>query len=401
MFTGGESEFLVVDSFPRLARLPPYVLSVVNAKKIELRRKGADVIDLGMGNPNIPAPSSVVEKLQKASEDPRNHRYSISQGIRKLREEIAKRYKKIWDVELDPESEVIVVNGTKEGFFQLMLAILGNGDNVLVPEPAYPAHLYAPIIAGADVRTFPMNGDFFDSVERVLKTTYPKPKVIVLSFPNNPTTKCVDKEFFRKVVDFALSEGIWVVHDFAYAEITFDGYKAPSIFEVPEAKKIAVEFYSMSKGFSMAGFRVGFALGSPQLISALAKIKSWMDYGIFQPIQISAIIAMRKEPDYPKKVSEIYRSRRDVVVSWLEKMGWEFEKPKGSMFVWAKIPDKFRKLGSAKFAELLIEKAHVALAPGVGFGQAGEGYVRIALVENEHRIRQAMRNIKRFMAEEN
>jgi alanine-synthesizing transaminase len=391
-----ESEFIVFENFPRLKRLPAYILSAINQKKQELRKKGVDVIDLGMGNPNIPAPPQVVNKIKEAVEDPRNHRYSITYGLPKLREEIAKRYKNVWNVELDPESEVVSVNGTKMGFFQLMFAILSQGDTVLVPEPAYPAHLYAPIIAGADVRTFPMNGDFFGNLEKVLKTTYPKPKAIVISFPNNPTTKCVDLEFFRKIVDFAISEGIWLIHDFAYADIVFDGYEAPSILQIKEAKKIAIEFYSMSKGFCMAGFRIGFALGNPTLISALSKIKSWMEYGVFQPIQISAIIAMREAADYPKKVAQIYQKRRDAVVSWLKKIGWEIEAPQGSMFVWAKIPQDFQKLGSIKFSELLLEKAEVAVAPGVAFGQSGEGYIRIALVENENRIKQAMRNIRRF-----
>ncbi len=392
-----EVDFL--DFFPRLRRLPPYVLSVVNAKKQELRRKGADVIDLGMGNPNIPAPEPVVRKLKETAEDPRNHRYSISQGLPRLREEIARRYKKLWGVELSHDEEVAVVNGTKMGFFQLMLAILSQGDTILVPEPAYPIHLYAPIIAGADVRTFSMiNGfGFFENLERVLRTTYPKPKAIVVSFPNNPTSKCVDLEFFRKLVDFAISERIWIIHDFAYADIVFEGYKAPSILQVEDAKKVAVEFYSMSKGFSMAGFRVGFMVGNRFLVSALQKIKSWMDYGIFQPIQIASIIALRECEDYPEKVAKIYESRMKVAVDLLSKMGFEFQKPQGSMFIWIKVPEEFKKLGSAKFSEMLLEKAFVATSPGTGFGQSGEGYIRIALVENEKRIRQAMREIRKLI----
>ncbi len=392
----------ILEAFPRLKRLPPYMLSAINQKKQELRRYGADVIDLGMGNPNIPAPPEVIRKLKEAADDPKNHRYSVSQGIPKLKEEIAKRYRKIWGVELDPESEVIVVSGAKMGFFQLMLSILSNGDTVLVPEPAYPVHLYAPIIAGADVRTFPMkNGEtFFNNLEKVMRTTYPKPKALVISFPNNPTTECADIAFFEKIVDFAISEKMWVIHDFAYADIVFDGYKAPSILQVKGAKEVAIEFYSMSKGFSMAGFRLGFALGSRVLISALAKIKSWMEYGTFQPIQIAGIIAMREAEDYPKKVAEIYKSRRDTVSEWLKKIGWDFEKPKGSMFIWAKIPEKFQKIGSLKFTELVLERALVALAPGAAFGESGEGYVRIALVENEQRIKQAMRNLRKFMQTE-
>lgn len=393
-----ENEFFVFDSFPRLKRLPPYVLAVINQKKQEMRKKGFDVIDLGMGNPNVPAPDEVVRKVKEAVDDPKNHRYSVVQGLKKLREEIAKRYKLVWGVEFDPDDEVLVVNGTKMGFFQLMLAILSNGDTVIVPEPAYPLHLYAPIIAGADVRTFSMlNGPFFEGLQKVVRTTYPKPKAIILSFPNNPTSRCVDLDFFKKIVDFCLAEGIWLIHDFAYADIVFDGYRAHSIFEVKDAKKIAVEFYSMSKGFSMAGFRVGFAVGNPVLISALYKIKSWMEYGVFQPVQISAIIALREAGDYPKKVAEIYQKRRDVVSSYLKKLGWDFEFPRGSMFIWAKIPEKFSGMGSMKFSEFLLEKAEVAVAPGIAFGQSGEGYVRLALVENDQRIRQAMKNIKRLM----
>lgn len=394
-----DPEALIIEDFTRLRRLPPYILSVINTKKMEIRRRGEDVIDLGMGNPNIPAPDEVVNKLQEVVSDPKSHRYSAAGGIFRLKEEIAKRYSKIWNVSLDPETEVAIVSGTKMGFFQLTFAMVSNGDNVIVPEPAYPVHLYAPIIAGADVRTFSMfNGlDFFENLQKIIKTTYPKPKFIVVSFPNNPTTKCVDIGFFEKLVDFAISERIWIVHDFAYADIVFDGYKAPSILQVKDAKKVAVEFYSMSKGFCMAGFRIGFAVGNKTLVGILHKIKSWMEYGLFTPVQVAAIVALRDFPDYPEKVAKIYESRRNTVVEWLRKMGWEVEKPQGSMFVWAKIPEDFRKSGSEKFASWLLEKSYVATAPGIAFGQSGEGFIRIALVENEQRIKQAVRNIRKAM----
>lgn len=394
-----DPEFLVED-FARLRRLPPYVLSVINAKKQELRRKGEDVIDLGMGNPNIPAPDKVIKKFQEVITDPKSHRYSSSAGLPKLKEEIAKRYERIWGVSVDPEKEVAVVAGTKMGFFQLVLAMVSNGDNVVVPEPAYPVHLYAPIIAGADVRTFSMfNGlDFFENLEKLVRSTYPKPKLIIVSFPNNPTTKCVDVGFFEKLVDFALSEKIWIIHDFAYADIVFDGYRAPSILQVKDAKKVAVEFYSMSKGFCMAGFRIGFAVGNELLVGILNKIKSWMEYGIFLPVQVSALIALRDCSDYPEKVAKIYESRRNIIVDWLKKMGWEVEIPKASMFVWVKIPPDFRKYGSEKFASFLLEKSLVATAPGSAFGASGEGYIRMALVENEHRIKQALRNIRKALS---
>ena len=388
-----EDEFF---EFPRIKRLPSYVLKEVNDRKTELRKKGLDVIDLGMGNPNIPAPEPVVKKVAEAVWNPKNHRYSISHGLAKLREEIAKRYKKIWGVELDPEDEVVVVNGTKEGIFQLLFAICDtSGSVVITPEPAYPVHLYAPLLVGADVITVPLlNGDLLDSISKAVKKLYPRPKALILSFPNNPTTKCVDLEFFRKVVEFAREEKIIVIHDFAYAEITFDGYKAPSILQVEGAKNVCVELYSMSKGFSMAGFRVGFALGNRRVLEALRKVKSWMDYGIFQPIQIASIIALRECSDYPEKVAQIYKSRRDVLCSWLDRLGWEYEKPKGSMFIWAKVPVK---MSSVEFSKILLEKALVAVSPGRGFGSSGEGYLRFALVENEHRIKQAMRNIKKLM----
>lgn len=394
-----DPENLIIEDFARLRRLPPYVLGVINAKKQEIRRRGDDVIDLGMGNPNIPAPPEAVKKLQEVSLDPKSHRYSAAGGLLKLKEEIARRYNRIWNVSVDPETEVAVVSGTKMGFFQLTLAMVSNGDNVIVPEPAYPVHLYVPIIAGADVRTFSMfNGlDFFENLQKILKTTYPKPKFIVTSFPNNPTTRCVDISFFEKLVDFAISERIWVVHDFAYADVVFDGYRAPSILQVKDARKVAVEFYSMSKGFCMAGFRIGFAVGNKTLIGVLNRMKSWMEYGIFTPVQVAAIVALRDSPDYPQKVAKIYESRRNVALEWFGKIGWEVEKPQGSMFLWVRIPEEFRELGSEKFANLLLEKSLVATAPGIAFGQSGEGYLRVALVENEQRIKQAIRNIKRAL----
>lgn len=384
--------------FQRIARLPTYIFAEINERKNALRRIGEDIVDLGMGNPNIPPHKLVIKKMKEALDNEKNYRYSLSKGIPKLREEICKRYKAKYNVDLDPEEESVVVMGTKEGMFQLVLSMIVPGDIVIAPDPTYPIHIYAPIIAGGEVRTAKlMNTDFFDELTRSVKAAYPKPKLLILSFPHNPTTKCVEIEFFRKVVGFAKEFNIKVLHDFAYADITFDGYKAPSIFEVKEAKEVAVEFYSMSKGFSMPGIRIGFALGNSKLIWALSKIKSYMDYGMFQPVQISSIIALRDVSDYPENVAYIYKKRRDVLCDGLEKLNWEVERPKGSMFVWAKIPENFRKMGSLEFSKAMLEMGKVATAPGIGFGPSGDGYIRFALVENEHRIRQAISGIRKTM----
>lgn len=381
--------------FPRLKRLPEYIFAEINSAKARLRKAGEDIVDLGMGNPDVPAPPSVVEKVRETIINPKNHRYSMSKGLPKLREAICKRYKDIYGVELDPENESVTVLGTKEGIFQLVLSMATPGDVILIPSPTYPLHLYSGVIAGAHVKTIPLlDGNFLEDLKVAYRSTWPRPKALIISFPHNPTTMCVDKDFLEELVNFAHKTGIKIIHDFAYADITFDGYKAPSILEIDGAKEIAVEFYSMSKSFSMAGFRVGFALGNEEMIWAISKIKSYMDYGMFQPIQIASIIALRDEVDHPKHVAEVYRRRRDVLCEGLKRLGWDITPPKGTMFVWAKIPFK---VDSMKFAKILLEAGKVAVSPGVGFGQGGEGYIRFALVENEHRIRQAIQGIKKVM----
>ncbi len=386
-------------NFSRLERLPPYILSVIRNMMVEARRRGEDIIDLGMGNPDIPTPPPVVEKLVEASRNPRNHRYSVSRGIAKLREEICKWYKKRFNIDLDPEKEAIVTIGAKEGIAHLVLATIDHGDIVFVTNPAYPIHIYSAVIAGGDVRTIPMvdEEEFFERLTSSVKLTWPKPKMLIINFPNNPTTKVVDLNFFRRVVEFAKEHNIMVIHDFAYADITFDGYKAPSFLQAEGAKDIGVEVYSMSKSFSMAGWRVGFVLGNSKMIEALAKIKSYFDYGMFQPIQIAAIIALRMSYSVVQGIASVYKKRRDILVGGLNKMGWEVEKPLATMFVWAKIPGDFRRIGSLEFCKLLLKEGKVAVAPGIGFGEYGEGFVRFALVENEHRIRQALKGIKKVL----
>ncbi len=385
--------------FNRLRRLPPYVFGIIRNMMIEARRKGEDIVDLGMGNPDIPTPGPIVDKLIEAAENPRNHRYSLSRGISRLREEICRWYRKRYGVELDPESEAIVTIGAKEGISHLVLATVDQGDLVLVTNPAYPIHIYAAIIAGGDVRSIPIldEEDFFEKLEHTVRLTWPKPKMIILNFPNNPTTKVVDLDFFQRIVDFAKENGMMVVHDFAYADITFDGYKAPSFLQAKGAKEVGVEVYSMSKSFSMAGWRVGFVLGNRKMIEALAKVKSYFDYGVFQPIQIASIIALRLDYSVVQGIAETYRRRRDVLVRGLLSLGWDVELPKATMFVWARIPGEFRSMGSLEFSKLLLEEGKVTVSPGVGFGEYGEGYVRFALVENEIRIKQALRGIKRVM----
>jgi len=367
--------------------------------KLEARKRGEDIVDLGMGNPDLPTPKHIVDKLIEAAQNPRNHRYSASRGIYKLRLEIANWYRRRYDVEIDPESEAIVTIGSKEGLSHLILAMIERGDIALVPNPAYPIHTYAVVIAGGDVRSVPLSEDedeFLERLEDAVRLSWPRPKLLILNFPHNPTTQVVSLEFFKKVVQFAKENHLWIIHDLAYADLVFDGYKAPSILQVPEAKEVAVEFYTLSKGYSMAGWRVGFAVGNREMIHALARLKSYFDYGMFQPVQIAAIIALRSDDSCVEEIREIYRQRRDVLVEGLNKMGWQVKKPKATMFVWAEIPEPFKKMGSLEFSKLLLTEAKVAVSPGVGFGEYGEGYVRFALVENEHRIKQAIRCIRRL-----
>ncbi len=388
-----------MEEFPRIKRLPPYVFAQVDALKLEARRRGEDIIDLGMGNPDIPTPRHIVEKLIEAAQNPRNHRYSASRGIYKLRVAITEWYGRKYDVDLDPETEAIATIGSKDGIAHLALAVLGPGDVVLVPTPTYPIHSYCVVIAGGDLRSVPLldeEEDFFERLQAAVRLTWPKPKMIILNFPHNPTTTVVDLSFFEKVVDFAKEHDILILHDLAYADLTFDGYKAPSILQVPGAKEVAVEFYTLSKSYSMPGWRVGFAVGNSRMIHALARLKSYFDYGMFQPIQIAAIIALRSDDSVVKGIVETYRSRRDVLVRGLKQVGWEVKKPKATMFVWARIPEPYREMGSLEFSKLLLREAKVAVSPGIGFGEGGEGYVRFALVENEHRIRQAIRGIRRM-----
>ena len=384
-----------------MMRLPPYIFGIVNQLKMEARRRGEDIIDLGMGNPDLPTPKHIVHKLVEAAKNPRNHRYSASKGIYKLRVAITEWYRKRYDVELDPETESVVTIGAKEGLGHLVLATLGPGDVVLVPDPTYPIHAYSVVIAGGDLRAVPLvgGGDFFDRLLTATKQTWPHPKMIILSFPQNPTTKVVDLKFFEDLVEFAKDHRLMIVHDLAYADIVFDGYHAPSLLQVKGAKDVGVEFYSLSKGYNMPGWRVGFALGNPEMLAALARLKSYLDYGVFQPIQIAAIIALNHDQDCVRETVEIYRKRRDTLINGLKRVGWEIEKPKGTMFVWAEIPKHFKKMGSIDFTKLLLREGKVAVSPGIGFGEYGEGFVRFALVENENRIKQAVKGIERVLKE--
>ena len=388
-----------MEEFPRIQRLPPYVFAQVDELKITARRKGEDIIDLGMGNPDLPTPKHIVDKLIEAVQNPRNHRYSASKGIYKLRLAITDWYRRKYDVELDPDTEAIATIGSKDGIAHLALATLGAGDVVFVPDPTYPIHSYCVVIAGGDLRSIPLteDEDFFERLQSATKLTWPKPKMLIINFPHNPTTKVVDRPFFEKVVDFARENQLLVVHDLAYADLVFDGYEAPSILQIPGAKDLAVEFYTLSKSYSMPGWRVGFAVGNRRMINALTRLKSYFDYGMFQPIQIAAIIALNSKKRSVQEIVEIYRSRRDILVEGLNRAGWQVEKPKATMFVWAEIPPAFRKMGSLEFSKFLLREAKVAVSPGIGFGQCGEGYVRFALVENEHRIRQAARGIRKLL----
>ncbi len=389
----------MMHEFRRMSRLPPYVFRVVDELKMDLRRQGEDVIDLGMGNPDIPTPKHIVNKLIEAARKGRNHRYSASAGITKLRKAIADWYKRRFDVELDPETEPIATIGVKEGLSHLMLAAVSPGDVVFAPNPTYPIHPYSVIIAGGDLRSIPIDPerDFFDDLLTATKQTWPNPKILIISFPHNPTTAVVDKDFFEKVVNFCREHGMLVIHDFAYADLVFDGYNPPSFLQIPGAKEIGVEFFSLSKSYSMPGWRVGFCVGNRDLVAALRRIKSYLDYGMFQPIQIAAIIALNGPDDCVHEIVEIYRDRRDTLVDGLNRIGWVLDRPLGTMFVWAKIPEQYREMGSIEFAKKLMLEAKVAVSPGIGFGEYGDGHVRFALVENRQRINQAIRGIRQAL----
>jgi len=393
--------------FRRINGLPPYVFAEMDALKLAARRAGDDVIDLGFGNPDIPSPDVAVEKLVEAARNPRNHRYSSSRGIPKLRQAVADLYLRRFAVELDPDRQVVATIGAKEGLSHLMWVLVGPGDTALVPSPSYPIHIYAPILAGADVRMVRLDdlgsdeqhaGDaFFANLVEAWESAWPKPKVVIFSFPHNPTTACIDLPTMTRLVEFARSHGVVLVHDFAYSDTAFDGYRPPSILEVPGADEVAVELYTLTKSFSMAGWRVAFLVGNAEVVQALTKLKSYLDYGSFQPIQIAAIVAMNEAPDYPKVVNEIYQHRRDTLCDGLARIGWDVPRPKGTMFVWAKIPEPYAAMGSLEFAKYLVSEAKVATSPGVGFGPGGDGFVRFALIENEQRITQAVRTLRKAL----
>ncbi len=394
-----EIDEVEMKAFERLNRLPPYVFATVNQIKMEARRAGEDIIDLGMGNPDQGTPKHIVDKLIEAAKKPHNHRYSASMGIRKLRVAIANWYKRRFDVDIDPETEAIVTIGAKEGISHLMLAAVGPGDVVLSPNPTYPIHPYSAIIAGANVKYIPLcpDVDFFESLISTTKRAWPKPKILVISFPHNPTTTTVDLDFFQKIVDYAKEYDILVIHDLAYADIVFDGYEPPSFLQAKGAKDVGVEFYSLSKSYNMAGWRVGFCVGNAEIVYALKRIKSYLDYGIFQPVQIASIIALNGPQKCVLQICEMYKTRRDTLIRGLSRAGWNVPSPKGTMFVWAKIPDPYVHMGSVEFAKMLIHKAKVAVSPGIGFGEYGDQYVRFALIENNMRINQAVRGIKKIL----
>ena len=386
--------------FARLDRLPPYVFSKVTEILMEARRAGEDIIDLGMGNPDLGTPEHIVEKMVEAVQKPHNHRYSASMGITKLRHAIAGWYKRRFDVDIDPDSEAIVTIGVKEGMSHLVLVTIRPGDVVFTPTPTYPIHPYSAIIAGGDVRGVPVgpNQDFFSNLLNATRQTWPKPKLLIISYPHNPTTEVVDVDFFQKIVDFAKEHDMMVIHDFAYADLVFDGYQAPSFLQAKGAKDVGVEFFSLSKSYSMAGWRVGFCVGNRETIFALRRIKSYLDYGIFQPIQIAAIIALNGPQDCVADICDTYRSRRDTLITGLNRAGWDVPSPKGTMFVWAKIPPQFQSMGSVEFSKFLIKEAGVAVSPGLGFGEYGDEFVRFALIENNMRINQAVRGIRKVMS---
>lgn len=385
-----------MDEFYRIKRLPPYVFNQVNDLKVSMRRDGADIIDLGMGNPDKPTPPHIVDKLVEAVMNEKNHRYSVSRGVYKLRDAISQWYKRRYDVDIDPDTEAIATMGSKEGLAHLALAIVGPGDVVLAPSPTYPIHQYSVIIAGGDLRSIPLvpGGDFFAELEKATKDTWPKPKLLVLNFPHNPTTECVDLDFFQKIYDFAKENKMMVIHDLAYADIVFDGYKAPSFLQIPGAKDIGVEFFTLSKSYNMPGWRVGFCVGNKELVGALTRMKSYLDYGMFQPIQIASIIALNGPQDCVKDICNMYKERRDILCDSFANAGWNIKKPKATMFVWGEIPEQFKHMGSVEFSKFLMREGNVAVSPGIGFGDYGDDFVRLALVENEQRIRQAAKGIK-------
>ena len=389
-----------MEEFSRIQRLPPYVFAVVGELKMKLRRQNIDVVDFSMGNPDLPTPPHIVDKLVEASRKPVNHRYSLSKGIPNLRKAVCARYKNLYDVDLDQETEAIVTMGSKEGLAHLCLAMLQPGDVVLAPDPTYPIHKYAPIIAGADVRSVPIGPgrDFFEDLTEAMRHAWPRPKLLFLSYPHNPTTEVVDLDFFQKIVDFAKENDLWVIHDLAYADLVFDDYKAPSFLQATGAKDVGVEFYTLSKSYSMPGWRVGFCMGNQRLIHALTRIKSYLDYGIFQPVQIAATVALQGSDECVHEICDIYKERRDKLIEGLNRIGWETKAPKATMFVWARIPEPFRKMGSVEFSKLLLSEAHAAVSPGLGFGSCGDEYVRFALIENDHRTLKAISNIRKMLS---
>lgn len=390
------------NDFPRIKRLPPYVFNITNELKMAARHRGEDIIDLSMGNPDGDTPKHIVDKMVEVAQRPGTHGYSASRGIPRLRKAISDWYKRRWDVDIDPDKEAIVTIGSKEGIAHLMLATCDRGDTVLVPNPSYPIHIYGSIIAGADVRSVRMGPgiDFFSEFERAVTETTPKPKLMILGFPSNPTAQCVDLYFFEKLVALAKKHGVYIVHDLAYADIVYDGFKAPSIMQVPGAKDVAVEFFTMSKSYNMAGWRIGFMVGNRELVGALTRIKSYHDYGTFTPIQVGAIEALNGPQECVEEVRKEYEHRRDVMVKGLHDLGWMVEKPKASMYIWAELPEFYKSMGSVEFSKRLLEKAKVAVSPGIGFGEYGEGFVRIALIENADRIRQALRGIRQMFKED-
>jgi len=388
-----------MEPFPRISRLPPYVFNIVTDLKAKARARGEDIIDFGMGNPDQPTPPHILQKLLESAQREDTHRYSVSRGIPRLRRAICGWYKRRFDVDLDPDTQAIVTIGSKEGLAHLALATLGPGDVVLVPNPAYPIHPYGVVIAGADLRHVPLvpGIDFFDELHKAIVDSWPQPKMLILNFPGNPTAQCVELDFFKKIIDVARENKIWVVHDIAYADIVFDGYRAPSILQIPGASEVAVEFFSLSKSYNMPGWRVGFMCGNADLVYALARIKSYLDYGTFTPIQVAAITALEGPQDCVAEIAEMYRKRRDVLCQGLNAAGWQVPVPKATMFVWAPIPEPYRAMGSLEFAKKLLLDAKVAVSPGVGFGQHGDDHVRFSLIENEHRTRQAIRGIRNMM----
>ena len=382
--------------FRRIVGLPPYVFTIINDLKTQARRDGVDVVDLGFGNPDIPSPQIAVDKLSEAAHNTRNHRYSASKGIPKLRQAVADLYQRRFDVSLDPDTEIVTTIGAKEGLSHLMWVLLGPGDSALVPTPSYPIHLYAPLFAGAEVQQVRVGeGSFLEGCRTAYDSQWPKPRVLVCSFPHNPTTTCVDLDEMTAIVEFARDRGMVMVHDFAYSDTAFDGFQPPSVLQVPGALDCSVELYTLTKSFSMAGWRVGFLVGNASVVGALTKIKSYLDYGTFQPIQIAATVTMNEAADYPVEVNTIYQSRRDALIDGLSRIGWEVPPPRGTMFVWARLPEAYQEMGSLEFSRMLVSDAQVAVSPGMGFGPGGEGYVRFALIENEQRIAQACRNLRR------